>query len=123
MITSGRGLVQRAAGDCESRGDGRMGVANGLHVRAHAIKQKMHGDLGRDFAAAGNVHTVQVGDYQIFRRQSAFVDAGGSVDDAAVVEAYGKITFAGHNVAAFVQPSSGNTNIAAMLLFRFCGTW
>ena len=79
-------------------------------------------DFGRNFAARRRWRPSRSVIDQIFRRHHAFVHAGGSGENAVVVETDGEVAFAGDNVAALVHPASRDTNVAAMLLFSSCGT-
>src|SRR6202158_727452 len=66
-------LVESAARDGKSRCCGWVRVADGVHVRAHVVKQEMHGQLRRKLAFAGELAPLKVGNHQIFRREHAFV--------------------------------------------------
>jgi hypothetical protein len=96
-----------------------MRVAHGMNVRAHAIKQEMHGQLGRNPAIARELAALEIRDHHILGGQHAFVHACGSSEDAIVIEPHGEIAFAGDVVPLLVHPSPGDAHIAAMLHFIF----
>jgi hypothetical protein len=79
----------------------------------------MHRQFGGKFAIAGELPPVQIGDNQILGREHPFIHASRSRENGAVIEPHGNVSLAGDDVSAFVHPASGNTDLAAMLLFTF----
>jgi hypothetical protein len=112
-------MIQRATGDRKSSGRGRMPMTDGHHVRPHAVKQEMHRELGGKFSIAGKLTAVQIGDDQVLGRKHPFIHAGRGGENAAVVQPHGNISFASDDVSALVHPTSGNTDLPAVLLFAF----
>ena len=94
-------------------------MADSHDIRSHAIKQKMHRQFGRKLAIARQLPAVQISHNQLLGSKHALVHAGGSGKDAAVVQPYGNVPFAGDDVPALVHPASGNADFAAVLLFAF----
>src|SRR5208337_4388864 len=70
-------LIEAEARDGETRGGRRMAMANRVDIGAHAIKKKMHGGFGRDFAVTLKMRALHIHDDEVLRRHHAFVDTGG----------------------------------------------
>jgi hypothetical protein len=79
----------------------------------------MHRHFGGKFAIAGELTPVQIGDHQILRREHPFVHARRSGENAAVIQPHRNVSFTGDDVSALVHPASGDTDLAAVLLFTF----
>jgi hypothetical protein len=94
-------------------------MADGHHVRPHAVEQEMHRQFRGKFAIAGKLTPVHIGDNQVLRREHALIHAGGSRENAAVIEPHGNVSFTGDDVSALVHPAPGDTDLAAVLLFTF----
>jgi hypothetical protein len=99
-----------------------MCVTNGVNIRAHAVKQKVHGQLGRRFTGTRDMPAFQVNDDQVIGGEHPFVHARRSGEYAFLVEPHGKIAFAGDDVSALVHPAPGDADVRAMLLFALRGT-
>jgi len=94
-------------------------VADGVYVRAHAVKQQMHGDFGGKLAFAGKLASFEIRDHEVLRLEHPFIHTSGSCQDAVVVEADGDIAFAGYDEASVVHPLSRGADVAAVLVFAF----
>src|SRR5208283_2763575 len=116
-------LVEAEAGDGETRGGRRMAMADRVDIGAHAVKKKMHGGFRRDFAVTLKMRALHIHDDEVLGRHHAFVDTGGSGENALGIQANGEIAFAGDDVAAFVQPTANAANFATMLIFHECGSF
>src|SRR5260370_32439625 len=113
------GLIQRAPGDCKSGGRGRMSMEDGHHSRANTVEKEMHRQFGGKLAVAGELPAMQIGDDQVSGSEHSFIHAGRSRENTAVIQPHRNVSFAGDDVSALVHPSSGNTNLATVLLFTF----
>src|SRR5215469_1020701 len=111
-------LVKPLASGSESGSRRWMGMANGLNVRAHAIKQKVHAGFRRSLSLALQLAPFHVHDDKIIGIHHAFVEAGRSGQDAVAIEANRNISLARHDVAALVHPAANHANVAAVLFFR-----
>ncbi len=92
-------------------------MADGHHIRPHSVKQEMHRQFGGEFAIAGKLPSVQIGNHQIIGSEHPLIHAGRSGENAAVIQPHGNVSFAGDDVSAFVHPASGNTDLATVLIF------
>ncbi len=77
----------------------------------------MHAGFGRNLTIAVKVTAVEVHDDKVAGTHHALIEASGSGEDAIGIEANGEVSFAGNDVAAFVEPAADKADIAAMLLF------
>jgi hypothetical protein len=111
-------LVEPLTSGGESGGRGRMSVANGLNVGAHAIEEEVHSRFGGDLAVTLEVASLHIHDDEILGRHHALVEASGSGEDAVSVEANGNISFAGDDMAAFIHPAADHADVATVLFFR-----
>jgi len=109
-------LIQGAPSDGKARGRRGMRVADGVDVRTHAIEQEVDGEFGGKFAMAGELAATEIGDNEILGSKRAFIHTRGSGENGAIVEPHGKVSFASHDVSAFIEPAACKTDIAAMLL-------
>src|SRR5262249_38229020 len=110
-------LVQRSSRYGKSGGGGRMGMANGIHVRAHPVKQEMHRDFRGKLAKTGELAAIEIRDDKILRGKRTLVYAGGSREDATIVEPHREVPLASDDVAALIHPSPRDADFAAMLFF------
>jgi hypothetical protein len=109
------GLIESLPGGSESRSCGRVRVADRLDVRAHLIEEEVHAGLRRNLAVTAKETAFHVHHNKVVGRHHALVEASGGGEDAIGIEADGKIPFPRDDVAAFVQPASYKTNVAAVL--------
>src|SRR5208337_1319497 len=115
-------LIEAEARDGETRGGRRMAMANRVDIGAHAIKKKMHGGFGRDFAVTLKMRALHIHDDEVLRRHHAFVDTGGRGENAFGIQTNGEIAFTGDDIAAFVQPAANAANLSTILIFQECGS-
>jgi hypothetical protein len=114
--------ITSGSSDGKAGGGWRMGVANGVNIRAHAVKQKVHGQFRGGFAVPSEMATLEVNDDQVIGGEHPFVHARRSGEYPFLVEPHGKIALAGNDVFALVHPAPGNADVRAMLLFGLRGT-
>jgi len=70
----------------------------------NVVKEEVHGQLRREFALAGKLPPVQIGNTNL-PAPAAFIHAGWRGQNALVVQAYRHISFAGYVVALLVHPA------------------
>lgn len=119
-------LIETLAGGREAGSRGRMSVANGLDIGAHAVEEEMHARLRRNLAVAVKVTSLEVHDDEIAGSQHALIQASGSGEDAVGIQADRKIPLGGDDMAALVKPATDKTDVVAVLLFaasRRNGQW
>src|SRR5712664_2463978 len=100
-----------------------MRMADGIHIRPHAIEQEMHGDFRRKLAVPGKLPPVQIRNNEILGGKRALVHAGGSGENAVTFEPHGEVSFTGDDISAFVHPAACDANIPAMLFFALHVAW
>jgi len=110
-------LIESQAGSSETRSGGRMRVANRLNIGSHAIEEKMHAGFRRDLTMAVKVTALEVHDNEVIGIHHAFVDTGGSSENALGIETHGEIAFGRNNVAALVKPAANTADVQTMLFF------
>jgi hypothetical protein len=111
-------LIETLPGRGKSRRRGRMSVANGVYVRPHAIEKDVHADFGGNPSLPLQMTTLEVNDDKVGRGHHAFVEAGGSGQNAVRIEADRQISLARDDVTALVEPAADLTDIQPVLLFR-----
>ena len=94
-------------------------MANGIDVRAAAVNQKVHAELGAGIAAAAQFVALQIGDDEIVGRHHAFADAGGRSENAARVEAKRDVAVGGGDVTTVVNPAADGANVATVFVLGF----
>jgi hypothetical protein len=93
-------------------------VTNRVHIRPHLVKQKVHASFGGDLAIAAEMTAFHIHDDEITWSHHALVEARGGGQNMIGVESDGEVSFARNDMAAFIEPPTHQTNVAAMLLFR-----
>ena len=81
-----QGLGQRNACCGESGGSRRMGVADCLDIRTHAVNQQVHADFAGHVAASGNALAVEINNHHVGWAHRALAEAGGRDQDAVARE-------------------------------------
>src|SRR5215469_9587638 len=113
-----KGLIQTLPGGSESGCRWRVRMAHRLNIFAHLIKEKMHSRFRGNLAVTVQVSSTDVRDDKITGGHHAFVETGGSSENAISIETNGKIPFASDNVTAFIKPAADHTNVVTMLFLR-----
>src|SRR5260370_40530113 len=71
------GLIERRAAGGEGRGDGGVGVNDGLDLRTDAVDGEVHADLAGDVSSTGELVAVDIEDDHVRSAQEGFAAAGG----------------------------------------------
>jgi len=106
--------VKTDAGGGEASGDGRMRVADGVHVGAALINHEVHGEFGGGLLRALELASGEIGDDEAGGIEAAFAGAGGSGEDAGGVQADGEVAVGGRDKAAFAEPAARDANFMTM---------
>ncbi len=110
-------LIQRRVRRRKSAGDRRMGVNDGVDLRAHAINQKVHADFGGGFAFAREFAAFEFDDDDGVRKERALRARARRNEDAPGIQAHRNVALGGYHEAAITEPAPGDAQLAAVIFF------
>src|SRR5262249_20110541 len=96
-----------------------MRMHHGPDIRPHTVNRGVHGDLGSAVFAPLNLVALHIDDDHVVDMHHALAHAGGSGEDAVLIEADRDVSVIGGHPALLVHKPADVDDVLSILLFRF----